>query len=108
MVTGFEVGKDAGAAYVAAFAPEAATVPTEEFPPTIPFTSQTIDAPEETHRDAVKDCVEPSITLADDGAIELEAEHEMVTVAPAETAGFATLVAVTVIGFCAGLEGGAV
>jgi hypothetical protein len=43
-VTGIVVRKDTGGAYVAVFALEVMIVPREEFPRTIPFTSQTVGA----------------------------------------------------------------
>ena len=54
IVSGFVAGKSAGAAYVAEFAPVIAIVPRLAFPPTTPFTSQTIVVPGGAHSVAAK------------------------------------------------------
>jgi hypothetical protein len=71
-------------------------VPTEEFPPAVPFTSHEIVAPAARQNDAVNVWVCPSATLADAGETELVAPQVIVIVALADLVLSATLVAVTV------------
>jgi hypothetical protein len=72
------------------------SVPTEELPPAIPFTSQASVDPAGTHSEAVNVCDAPSSTLAEVGEIESVAAHVTVTVALPDFVPSAALVAVTV------------
>lgn len=83
------------------------TVPTEVFPPTTPFTSQTIDAPERMQSDAANDWLWPSPTDADEGVMVFGAAHVIVTLTLADSLAFAALATETVTGFCAGKLAGA-
>ena len=102
------VGKLAGAVYCAVFAPVLMMVPTVELPPGIPFTSQTIAAVAAGQNEAVKLCVEPSVTFAEVGDMEFEPEQAMVTLALADFEASATLVTVMVTVGGVGVAEGAV
>lgn len=73
----------------------AAIVPTVEFPPGIPFTSQEIAVSLAMQDDALKICIWPSETLAAEGEIEFIEVHVIVTLAVPDFEASATLVAVT-------------
>jgi hypothetical protein len=83
-------------------------VPKVEFPPAAPFTSHVIVAPAWAHRLAINNCDCPSATVAVAGEIALLAAQLMVTLALADFAPSATLVAVTVTFAGFGAEAGAV
>jgi hypothetical protein len=72
-----------------------AIVPIAEFPPAIPFTSHATVDPAARQKEAVNICVCARETVAAAGEIVFVAEHVMVTLAVADLAGSATLVAVT-------------
>lgn len=59
----------------------AAIVPTLALPPAIPFTSHAMLAPAAMQNDAVNDCVWPSATLAEAGAMEFVDAQVMVALA---------------------------
>jgi hypothetical protein len=88
--------------------PVGTIVPTVAFPPTTPFTSHAIDAPEFMQSEAVKDWLWPKPSEADDGVIVFAAAHVIVTLALADSLVFAALATETVTGFCAGKLVGAV
>lgn len=71
----------------------------------MPFTAQAIGVPGETHNEAVKSCVPPAITVADDGATEFADGQDTVTLADADLDGSATLVATTVTALAGGTAG---
>ena len=77
-------------------APLDAIVPTLASPPPIPFTSQAMLAPAAMQNDAVNDCVWPSATLAEEGAIEFVVVQVMVALALPDFELSAALAAVTV------------
>jgi hypothetical protein len=95
-VTGSFGGRLIGAVYRAALALVLTMVPSVALPPGIPLTSQTIDVVGAGQNEAVKVCVAPSATFAEEGEIELAPEQTMVTPAFADFELSATLVAVTV------------
>ena len=72
-----------------------AIVPTIEFPPGIPLTSQEIAAPLAMQDEVVRICVWPSETLAAGGEIEFIEVQVMVTLAAPDFEASATLVAIT-------------
>ncbi len=94
--------------YVALAEPLLAIVPNEVLPPTTPFTSHRMDAPELTHSDAVNAWLWPKLRDADDGVMEFDAEQVTVTLALADSLAFAAFATETVTGFCAGKFAGAV
>jgi hypothetical protein len=96
MVTGLVEGKLVGAVYCPAFALVPTMVPSVALPPGTPFTSQTIVTAGAGQNEAVKVCVAPSATLAEEGDIEFAPEQATVTLAFADFEVSATLVAVTV------------
>jgi hypothetical protein len=73
----------------------ATIVPSTEFPPAIPFTSQAIVAAVARQNDAVNAAEFPSATFATNGEMEFVAAHATVTLALAVFALSAMLVAVT-------------
>lgn len=81
-------------------------MPTVEFPPVIPFTSQATGVPLEMQKLAVKVCVCPRERLTPEG--ETESAQEIVTEALAVFVASATLVAVIVMFGEAGIVAGAV
>ena len=85
-----------------------AMVPNMALPPAMPFTSQIICAVCAAHNEAVKDCVWPRATLADDGEMEFVLAQVMVTVAVADLVGSAVLVAAMVTVGGEGIVDGAV
>jgi hypothetical protein len=96
IVTGFGEGTSAGAVYCAVVALVATIVPRVESPPATPPTSHAMLAPLARQKEAVKDCVAPSPTLADGGRIEFVAEQVTVALALPDFEASAALVAVTV------------
>jgi hypothetical protein len=112
IVTVLGEGKSAGAVYRMEFgaAPAATgrTVPTSEFPPTIPFTSQVMEFPAAEQSETVNTWLALSETMAEGGEIEGVERQAIVTVAETELAGAATLDAVTVTEAGAGGTAGAV
>ncbi len=80
-------------------------MPSVEFPPAIPFTSQAMVAPAAKQNDAANTCGWPRLTLVKTGEIGIVAAHIMVALALPTFELSAALVAVTVI---VGGEGGAV
>jgi len=70
-------------------------VPSVVLPPAIPFTSHVTVASATRQNEARNVCVCARSTVADGGEIELDAEQVTVTLALADFAGSATLVAVT-------------
>ena len=95
-VSGFGVGRSSGAVNAAELALVLTIVPTVAFPPTTPFTSQTIGVFAGAHNAAVKSCICPSATFAEGGDIEFGVAQTSVTVAEADLEGSATLVTVTI------------
>jgi hypothetical protein len=89
-------GRFCGAVNVAVVAPVTTSVPSVEFPPATPFTSQEICAADAAHSDAVKVWGWPRLTSADEGEMEFAAAQVIVTVAVPDFAGSAVLVAVIV------------
>src|SRR5690348_4354610 len=71
----------------------------------MPLTSHVRVVPGATHSVAVKTCVPPGLTFAEDGAIEFAAAQETVTLADADFDGSATLVATTVTELLGGIAG---
>jgi hypothetical protein len=108
MVTGLFGGKLVGAVYCAVFALVLTMVPMVALPPGMPFTSQTIVVVGAGQNEAVKVCVAPSVTLAEEGDIEFAPEQAMLTLAFADFEVSATLVAVTVTVAGVGVAAGAV
>jgi hypothetical protein len=99
-------GKSIGAVYRAVVELLGAIVPIAELPPAIPFTSHVIAVPAARQNEAVNVCVCARETVAADGEMVFVAEHVMVTLAVADLAGSATLVAVTLtVGGEGGKEG---
>jgi hypothetical protein len=90
-------GALAGAVYIAESPPELAIVPTEAFPPAIPFTLQVtaVDGLPLLPTVAVKLCIPPSPRLADRGAIPTTTSEIIVTAAEPLAPESAWLVAVT-------------
>jgi hypothetical protein len=88
-------GKSTGAVYRAVVELLGAIVPIAELPAAIPLTSHKIAAPAARQKEAVNVCVCARETVAVDGEIVFVAEHVMVTLAVADLAGSAMLVAVT-------------
>lgn len=82
--------------YVAEFALVVTIVPTVEFPPVTPLTSQAIVAPAAVQKDAVNVCAWPRGTLTGDGEMEFVDPHSTVTLALPDFELSAVLVAVTV------------
>ena len=97
-----------GAVYCAVVALVATIVPRVESPPATPPASHATLAPLARQKEAVKDCVPPSPTLAESGEIELVAAHVTVALALPDFEASATLVAVTVTVAGEGGAGGAV
>jgi hypothetical protein len=89
-------------------APVIAIVPSDEFPPATPFTSQARPDPAGTQSDPVNVSDDPSPTLACEGEIEFVAEHVIVAVALPDFELSAALVAAIVTVGDDGGAGGAV
>jgi len=89
-------GRFCGAVKVAVVAPVTVMVPNVALPPATPLTSQVICTPGAVHNDAVKVCIWPSATLAEDGETEFAFAQVMVTVAVPDFVGSAVLVAAMV------------
>ena len=90
-----DAGKSIGAVYRAVVELLGAIAPIVELPPAIPLTSQAMEEPKARQNEAVKLRVCARETVAGEGEIVFVAEHVMVTLAVADLAGSATLVAVT-------------
>lgn len=102
------LGTAAGAVYCALSCPVDAIVPSDEFPPTTPFTSHTTFAPAAMQNDAEKFWLCPRLTFAALGVIEFVAAHVIVTLALPDFELSALLVAVTLTAMDDGGTGGAV
>ena len=70
-------------------------MPNVALPPAIPFTSQVTVVSAARQNETLNACVCARSTVADGGDTEFEAEHMTLTLALADFAGSATLVAVT-------------